>query len=50
MAMTTTTTRKKPVLELSELKESEMVDVGDFGEAEFFPNKMEMDSGHADEI
>ena len=44
------TTRKKPVLELSELKESEMVDVGDFGEAEFFLNNLEIDSGHADEI
>lgn len=48
--MAMTTTRKKPVLELWELKESEMVDVGDFGEAEFFPNKLEMGSGHADEI
>ena len=45
------TTRKKPVLELSELGESEMVDVAGFGEADFFrPNKWERDSGHADEI
>ncbi|KAF6217555.1 hypothetical protein HO133_006657 [Letharia lupina] len=43
-------TRKKPVLESFELKESEMIDVGGFGEAEFFrPDEWENDWGHAKE-
>ena len=43
-------TRKKPVLEPFELKESEMIDVGDFDEAEFFrPDEWGSDESHAGE-
>lgn len=42
-------TRKKAVLEALELKESEMIDVEDFGEADFFrPDEFGKDWGHAD--
>ncbi|KAL9063980.1 MAG: hypothetical protein Q9161_009158 [Pseudevernia consocians] len=44
-------TRKKPGIEPFELKESEMIDMGDFGEAEFFrPDEWEKEWGHADEM
>lgn len=44
-------TRKKPVLEVPELKESEMVDAGDFGEADFFrPDEWGRDWGHEDDM
>lgn len=43
-------TRKKLGLEPFELKESEMIDMGDFGEAEFFrPDEWGKEWGHADE-
>lgn len=43
-------TRKKPVIIPVELKESEMIDVGDFGDAQFFrPDEWEKDWAHVDE-
>ena len=43
-------TRRKPAFEPYELKEHEMIDVGDFGDADFFrPDEWEKDWGHADE-